>query len=283
MIEPKIIFEDSSLLVLDKPAGLAVHGFPGNTEPTLADWLLEKYPDIESVGEPESLRPTPYALLPVSRCGLVHRLDRETSGVIVVAKTLEAYLSLKQQFSSGSAEEGYEGRPRKTYQALVYGLMKDDQGEIHRSIGRSRVNPKLRIVGAKASGTSRDALTYYKVLERFNLLGKVESFEQEERRKKKEGVSDFTFLECYPRTGRTHQVRVHLGSIGRPVVCDKLYAPGKPCLPGLTRHALHAASIDIMLPTGERKVFSAPLPIDMAGVLENLHKASFEQSTKHEI
>ena len=199
----------------------------------------------------------------VPRPGLVHRLDKDTSGVLLVAKTQEMYIFLKRQFSSGSTELGYDKRPKKVYQALVYGLVKDDQGVINRPIGRSTHNPKLRIVGKKASSNLRDALTYYKVLERFN------SSKAEGLNLSSEG---FTFLEAYPKTGRTHQVRVHLGSIGKPVVCDALYAPGKVCPLDLGRQALHAYSIELMMPGGERKRFEAPLPADMVRALEELRK-----------
>ncbi len=278
MKQPAIIFEDDGLLVLNKPAGLLMHTHPGSTEKTLVDWLLKKYPSIKNVGEPVSASSTTYNLQPTTlRSGIVHRLDKDTSGVLLVAKTQEMYLFLKRQFSSGDAEVGYDKRPKKVYQALVYGSVKDDQGMINRPIGRSRTNPKLRMVGKKATGNVREALTYYKVLERFTLPAVLEA-----RLPNASGSlasrtpgDSFTFLEAYPKTGRTHQVRVHLGSMGKPVLCDALYAPGKVCPLGLARHALHAASIEIVMPGGERRRFSASLPEDMANALKLL------KSTKH--
>ncbi|OHB24000.1 MAG: hypothetical protein A2542_04035 [Parcubacteria group bacterium RIFOXYD2_FULL_52_8] len=249
--EPGIIYEDVGLLVLNKPAGLLMHAHIGSSESTLVDWLLENYPETKNVGEGVGEGTGKYM-----RAGLVHRLDRETSGVVLVAKTQAAYQVLKGQFSAGSAEQGYDKRPKKVYQAIVYGTVKEEQGMINRPIGRSRGNPKLRTVGAKATGIAREALTYYKVLERFRLTPD----------------ESYTFLEAYPKTGRTHQVRVHLGSLGKPVVCDALYAPGKVCPLGLGRHALHAASIEVVVPGGARKCFAAPLPADMARALEELRK-----------
>lgn len=256
---PIIIFESDALLVLNKPAGLLIHSHPGSTEKTLVDWLLEHYPSMRNVGELESLLPTTDCRLPGnSRCGIVHRLDKDTSGVILVARTQKMYKFLKCQFSAGDPEVGYAKRPKKVYQALVYGIVKDDQGMINRPIGRSRTNPKLRRVGQRASSTLREALTYYKVLERFRLSS----------------VESYTFLEVYPKTGRPHQVRVHLGSIGKPVVCDALYAPGKICpLFGLARQALHAASIEILLPDGQQRKFETPLPTDMKKALAALREA----------
>lgn len=243
--EPVVIYEDGEILVVDKPAGLLMHAHVGTAEPTLVEWLLKNYPKIKNVGETES---------EYVRSGLVHRLDKETSGVVMVAKTQKAYLFLKKQFASGSREEGFKDRPKKVYQALVLGNIKEDQGMIDRPIGRSRTDARRRTVGSKASSALRDAVTYYKVLDRFSCGG-------EEK---------YTFVEAYPKTGRTHQVRVHLGSLGKPVVCDALYAPGKVCPLGLERQALHAFSIELLIPNGEKKRFEAPLPADMKKALEQL-------------
>ncbi|MBI5138258.1 MAG: RluA family pseudouridine synthase [Candidatus Vogelbacteria bacterium] len=244
MLTPKIIFENENVVVLNKPAGLLVHSHIGSIDKTLVDWLIKKYPTIKKVGEPRGEE---------LRSGIVHRLDKDTSGVMIVAKNQPTYAFLKKQFASGDSARGYERRPGKAYRALVYGNVKEDQGIINRPIGRSRNDPRRRVAGPKASSNLREALTYYKVLERFDL-----------------GDERYSYVEAYPKTGRTHQVRVHLTSIGKPVLCDALYAPGKVCPLGLTRHALHAYSLEIELPQLGYKKFEAPVPDDMARALEQL-------------
>lgn len=267
-MQPKIIFENENVLVLNKPAGLLVHSHIGSSDKTLVDWLIKKYPTIKKVGEGvesgiRNLESGIGRIIPDSkfkiqdssplRSGIVHRLDKDTSGVMIVAKNQPTYLYLKKQFASGDSATGYERRPGKSYRALVYGNVKEDQGIINRPIGRSRNDPRRRVAGPKASSNLREALTYYKVLERFDL-----------------GDEKYTYVEAYPKTGRTHQVRVHLTSIGKPVLCDALYAPGKVCPLGLTRHALHAYSLEIELPQMGYKKFEAEIPDDMDRALEQL-------------
>lgn len=231
-VEPEILFENEDLLVLNKPAGLVVHGDQESDEGTLVSWLLQERPTISGVGESEA------------RPGIVHRLDKETSGVIVVAKNNEAYFFLKAQFQGRSIE--------KRYQALVWGIVGEDRGQIDRPIGKGRGDVMVRTVGSGARGVLRQALTYWKTVERFP-LGEV------------------SFLEAYPKTGRTHQIRIHMRSIGHPVLCDRLYAPGKVCpIVGLERHALHAASLTLELRSGDRFTFTAPLPDDMEKALKTL-------------
>ncbi len=240
--EIKVIYEDSYILALNKPAGILVHGDgrsprqgSGQAEHTIADWLLEKYPEIAGVGEP-LITPQGEEIL---RPGIVHRLDRETSGVLVVAKDQETFLHLKEEFKTRQM--------KKTYRAFVYGVMKNDEGVIDRPIGRSRSHPTLWSAeyGAKGSanngGELREAVTEYKVISRG------------------EGV---TYLEAYPKTGRTHQIRVHLKAVGHSVVCDKLYAPNKPSLLDFSRLALHAYSLEVSLPGEGRILLEADLPED---------------------
>ncbi len=235
-MEPYIIFEDDSVLVLNKPTGLLVHNDGKNSDETLADWILKHYPALEQVGEVQlDTRGEPFL-----RPGIVHRLDRDTSGVLVVAKTQEAFFSIKEQFKNRTIQ--------KTYCALVYGAVKKEEGSITAPIGRSRVSGKWTAV--RPGEKTRDALTEYCVRECFN---------------------GYTVLTVTPCTGRTHQIRVHLKSIGHPVVCDSLYASKKLCpVCGLGRLALHAESLLITLPSGESTRFTAPLPEDFTGALEEL-------------
>jgi 23S rRNA pseudouridine1911/1915/1917 synthase len=248
MEEIRIIYEDSDVAVLNKPAGLVVHPAAGFSGRTLVDWLIEKYPDIKNVGE-HGVTPGGGEVL---RSGIVHRLDKDTSGVMIVAKNQKTHAFLKEQFQKREV--------RKTYQALVYGSFKETHGEIATPIGRSASDPRLRVASRSARGVLRDALTAYKVLQSFK---------------------GYTLIEAYPKTGRMHQIRVHFKSIGHPVVCDAQYAPGRPCPPVPNRYVragpppahrqlLHASSLEVMLPAGGRTKFEADLPDDFRRTLENL-------------
>lgn len=229
------IYEDADVLVIDKPAGYLSHPDEKSSGTSVSEWFEKKYPGSHEVGD-------------AGRPGIVHRLDKDTSGVMILAKTPEAYLWLKEQFESRESE--------KTYLAISHGILRDDHGMIDRPIGRSTHDARLRRTGRDADGKQREALTYYKVLERFNTGG---------------GQNDgYTFFEVHPKTGRTHQVRVHLKSIGKPILCDALYAPGKHCLPEMGRQALHASVLELVLPQGLRKRFEAPLPDDFMQTLEKL-------------
>jgi len=232
-----VVYEDDYVLVVNKPAGLVVHGDGRTEEETLVDWLLQHYPDIAGVGEPW-LRGDG---TDISRPGIVHRLDRETSGVLVVAKTQESFKNLKKQFQ--------ERTVRKIYRAFVYGRFKDETGSIDRPIGKSRRDFRLWSAQRGARGELRQAITEYEVLTPGN---------------------DATYVEVYPKTGRTHQIRAHLKAIHHPVVCDKLYAPKHACLYGFTRLALHALSITFLLESGTSITAAAPLPKDFTDALEFL-------------
>ena len=177
------------------------------------------------------------------RPGIVHRLDKDTSGVMLLAKTHESFSYLKDQFEHRDIQ--------KTYLAITYGVVKDEQGMIDRPIGRSSHDARLRRTGNDADGKQRNAVTYYKVLEHFR---------------------DHTYLEVHPKTGRTHQVRVHLKSIGKPILCDMLYAPGKVCMPEMGRQALHAHVLELVTSNGVKKHFESPLPDDFKRTLEKLRK-----------
>jgi 23S rRNA pseudouridine1911/1915/1917 synthase len=210
-----ILYEDADVVAVDKPAGLITHSDGRTEEPTAEEWFNEKYPN--------------------SGGGYVHRLDRDTSGVLVFAKNLAAYEFLRKAFHDREA--------KKTYLALVYGTPKNKKGVIDFDIGRSRSDFRLRSAQPKAKGKLREALTRYEV------VGEGEGC---------------ALLKVEPETGRTHQIRVHLKAIHHPVVGDALYAPkGKPML-GITRLALHAAELDLPLPGGQRAHIMAPIPADLA-------------------
>ena len=236
MTNLEIIFETESVLVINKPAGLLVHADKQSTDWTVVDWLLDYYPQSQGVGEEERL---PDGSL-LERSGIVHRLDRETSGVMILAKTQAAYQLLKAEF--------HERRAYKEYRAFVYGFMAEKRGVIDRPIGRSRRDPRRRSAQRGATGNCRPAITDWELLK--------QGFDgtQAER---------FAYLKLVPKTGRTHQLRAHLKAIDRPIVGDGLYAPASLRAGNnlsINRLALHAYRLEIMLPDSEPKSFVAPLP-----------------------
>ena len=239
-----ILYEDEYVLALDKPSGLLVHPVkeagashragPDGKKPelVLTDWLLENYPGLKEVGETQTLQSGKV----IKRPGIIHRLDKETSGVILIAKTQEAHQFLKEQFQNRKTE--------KIYNVMVWDTFSEDklEGVIDKPIGRNKLGKWS--AQDNIEGKTREAVTEYKV------LGQNKKF---------------AYLEVRPKTGRTHQIRVHLKSISHPVVCDKLYAPKKNCdgsdaCLGFNHLALHALSIKIQLPNGIHIKIESPLP-----------------------
>ena len=233
-----ILYEDDDVLVVNKPSGLVVHSDGKTKEPTLTDWILENYPDVRGVGEPTKLSDGTM----IDRPGIVHRLDRETSGVLLVAKNQKAFEFLKKQFQEREME--------KTYRAFVYGEMKNDSGVIDRPIARSTGDFRKWTAERGRRGEEREAVTEYRVLARYN---------------------GFSFLDVHPKTGRTHQIRVHLKAISHPVVCDKLYASKKECALGFSRLALHAFSLKFNTPSDKTVIVEAPYPDDFKEAVENFN------------
>ncbi|MDO8590563.1 MAG: RluA family pseudouridine synthase [bacterium] len=256
-----ILYEDRNVLVVNKPAGIVVHADGRTDEPTLVDWILKHYPKIRGVGEPiQDSRPHDAVgqarfmnqeSMAFSRSGIVHRIDRETSGVLAVAKNQKTFLSLKKQFQDREVE--------KSYRAFVYGEMKGDEGTINRPIARSRKDFRLWSAQRGGRGQEREAITEYKVLARSNPF-QSDSFGLARHK-------GFSFLEINPKTGRTHQIRVHLKAINHPVVCDKLYAPKRDCAMGFKRLALHAFFISFTLPSDKRIKVEAPYPSDFVSAI----------------
>lgn len=243
-MEPEILYEDDAVLVIHKPAGLIVHSDGRTEEPSVAEWALGKYPALKAVGE-SWVSPQGETIL---RPGIVHRLDRGTSGVLILAKTQEAYTYLKAQFQDRTTE--------KRYRALVYGHVAAEEGTVEAEIVRIRsVPPRWGVARSDESRKHREAVTAWRVLER--------SVDPETSEK-------VSYVEALPKTGRTHQLRVHFKHLGYPIICDSLYAKGRPCLLGFARPALHAFSLTIDLPNGERRTFEAPLPEDFVGALARL-------------
>jgi 23S rRNA pseudouridine1911/1915/1917 synthase len=220
-----VLHEDAEVIVVDKPAGLVVHPGAGHSGSTLVHGLLARYPELAGVGE--SQRP-----------GLVHRLDRGTSGLMVVARTEDAYHELVRQLSSHSVE--------RVYTALVWGRLRHSQGVIDAPIGRSRRDPLRMTVAVDG----RESRTHYHVDRTFS------------------EPADLALLTCELETGRTHQIRVHLSSIGHPVVGDDLYGGSRPQRLAAPRPFLHARALRFVHPsTAEPVDFHSPLPSDLEALL----------------
>jgi len=217
----KIVYEDKELLVVDKPAGMVVHPAPGNYNGTLVNALLYHCKDLSGIGG-------------VAKPGVVHRIDKDTSGLLLVAKTDKAHIALAKQFKDKTI--------RRVYIAIVKGRVELDTGSVDLPIGR---NPKDRLKMAINFEDSKDAITTYKVLERFK---------------------DATMLRLVLGTGRTHQIRVHMLHIGHPIVGDEKY--GYKDIIG--RQALHAKTIGFIHPkTGKYMEFSSELPEDMLKLIKD--------------
>jgi 23S rRNA pseudouridine1911/1915/1917 synthase len=234
-----IIYEDDAVLVINKPAGIAVHEDGHTDGPFLTDWVRAHKPELVGVGETMSLQNGTV----IDRPGVVHRLDRDTSGVLVLAKTQSAFEFLKEQFQNHNME--------KQYLAFVWGEMRDLVGTVDKPIGRSRNDFRRWATGHIAGGKMRTATT------RWTKLGRAQGC---------------TYLSVEPKTGRTHQIRVHMHAIGHPVVGDTRYAPQKGTALGFARLALHAQSLALTHPNGSRMAFEAPLPDDFVSAIALLQK-----------
>jgi len=232
---PTILFEDEFLLAINKPAGLVVHADGRTIEPTLVDWVKEYYPMLEMIGGLHTLDSARY----VPRWGIVHRLDRETSGVILIAKDAQTFLDLQRQF--------LERKIVKTYHAITWGVFEQKEGMINFPIGRSRSDFREWTIAPNARGTLRPAQTFYRILSEHD---------------------GYSFAELNPKTGRTHQLRVHLKAIGHPIVSDNRYAPEKGTALGFTRLALHAQKIKFQY-QGKEKEIIAPYPEDFASAVRD--------------
>lgn len=235
------IFENEEVLVINKPAGLVVHGDGRTEEDSVASWVLEQYPNMKNVGE---MWENPQGES-IPRPGIVHRLDRDTSGVMILAKTQSEFLRLKELFQ--------ERLIKKTYKAFVYDAMKEKKGEIDRPIGKSKSDFRRWSAQPGSRGVQREAFTAWELLSSIEMKGEK-----------------YSYLELRPTTGRTHQLRVHLKAIHHPIVCDSLYAPKRSCGLGFSRLALHAHTLSYETPEGERKNFEAPLPKDFETALSFL-------------
>ena len=243
IIEPEIIFEDENYLIINKPIGLLVHPTEKNETNTLVDWLLKKYPSMEKVGEQKY------------RIGIIHRLDRDVSGVMIVAKTNDAFFHLKDQFKRRQV--------KKEYWALAYGQFGQDEGEIDLPIGRNKDGQFVahpRLGKEKFADSDKIAKTRYHVIER---------------------IKNYTLLKINILTGRTHQIRAHLFAIGHPILGDKIYKPKRKIFiffqrkirvvdPG--RLFLHSEKIGFYDLNNQWREFESPLPEQLKNYLYEIKK-----------
>ena len=230
----KIIYEDDDVIVIDKPAGVLAQKASSSSSPAVSDFLVKRFPEIKKVGEDEQ------------RYGIVHRLDKNTSGVMIVAKNNQSFEFLKEQFKNRKTQ--------KTYTTLVYGNVESKEGIINLKIGRSKTNPLIQTVidSKKKEGIkSREAVTHYKTLKSFK---------------------NYTLLEASPKTGRMHQIRVHLKALGYPVAGDKkyFYKKYRNLKPKLERQFLHASELKIRLLDGKINTFESKLPKDLKNFLDKI-------------
>jgi 23S rRNA pseudouridine1911/1915/1917 synthase len=247
-MEIKIIAETPEYVVIDKPAGIPAHGDGRKERYTVADWVAEKYPDVLGVGDDARVEVSGEVII-VPRPGIVHRLDADTSGVMIVAKTPDMYRHLKQQF--------HDRLVTKSYTAVVHGQFRQMRGTINAAIGDARGGVQVKAVGARARGELREAITTFRVVKACR-----DQFDR-----------SMSIIECVPKTGRTHQIRVHMKYDGHPLVSDSLYCP-RPLLQDdaklIGRLALHAGRLTFADNKGVSHTFEAPMPPDMVELVKSL-------------
>ncbi len=236
----EILYEDKNLLAVNKPAGLLVHPIVGKkNEHTLTEWLLENYPEVKKVGDDPEHRP-----------GIVHRLDKDTSGIILVPRNQKTFEYLKNLFQTHQI--------KKTYAAIVWGKMQPASGIIKKPIGIKSGTLK-RTSDVRRAKMVKTATTIYRTISRLKWQN-----------------HDLTFLEVSPKTGRTHQIRIHLASTNHPIVGDRLYGGRRPTPSWVKRQFLHARSIEFNLPNGKLLKLNAELPKDLN--LEKFEPADSDSS-----
>ncbi len=231
---PSILYDSPDFVVINKPSGLLTHPRNKNDErPSVLSWFLEKYPEAKNVGED------------LTRPGIVHRIDKETSGLLLLVKNQEAFIYYKHLF--------HDRLISKKYIALVYGTVKQDQGMIDAPLFKFGTRQSTR-PAKDGKSLERAAITEYRVLGRYTLHD-----------------SRYTLLEVSPKTGRTHQIRIHLRSIGHPIVCDPIYAEkSRTCPSALGRLFLHAQQLSFTTQQGQAMTLEAEMPDELQSFLKGL-------------
>lgn len=249
---PFVLFENDDFLIINKPAGLVVHSDGKTEEPSVVDWILEYFPDIQGVGENMFINHRGQTI-ELNRPGIVHRIDRDTSGLLMIAKTQSSFNYLKELFKNKQIE--------KKYIALVYGHIKNNEGIINQPIGRHTQDFRMKMAGHRARGELREAVTEYRVLGRYI----------DKHHKDKQGQYEkYSLVECSPQTGRTHQIRVHMKWLNSPIVADSLYQGKRKHHLSLTRMALHAHTLSFLNESGKQIVVHSELASDIEKVLNSL-------------
>jgi len=241
----KIVYEDDNVIAVNKPIGLLVHGDGKSEDKTLVDWILENYPELKNVGEPMLMNTGDEMFRP----GIVHRLDKDTSGILLIARTQESFLNLKEQFQNREIQ--------KNYRTFVYGDVKYDRKVIDTPIGRSKTNFKRWATNREIRGKAREATTEYQTIIR---------------------TEEFSYLDVFPKTGRTHQIRVHMKYDNHPILADHLYAGNNFDREDseknlfFTTQALHAYKIKFKLLDGKEIELTADLPEEFKKAEDILNK-----------
>lgn len=237
----EIIYQDENFIIVNKPAGLQVHPSDTEKENTLVNGLVVEFPEIKNIHDPSTSSGQVGSEDSWMRPGIVHRLDKDTSGVMVVARNEKTFTELKRKFADREIQ--------KNYVAVVYGHLEKEKGVVDEPIARAASFKKQKIARGRTKGTARPAVTEYRLLKRY---------------------ADFDFVEALPKTGRMHQIRVHLASMGNSIVGDAKYKRRNLVKPaGITRQLLHAQKLEFEL-WGKKYQFEAPLPGDFAGFLQSL-------------
>jgi len=239
-----ILTQTPNYIVINKPAGISVHASGQREEYTIADWVLEQFPQTKDVGEP--LKISDGTL--IARHGIVHRLDKDTSGTLLIALTQEGYEFLKSQFKNREI--------KKVYRAFLYGNLKEEHMTVQEPIGKHKKDFRKRTTARNSRGELKPAITFFRILKRAKV-----------------GNEPLMFIEAQPKTGRTHQIRVHTKYIQHPIVSDPLYARTKPKLLGFERLALHAYSLEFKDFGGFTQKIEAEFPLDFKRALDIFDQA----------
>lgn len=234
----QIIHEDKNFIIINKPAGLITHSDGRKKEEidSVASQVLGLYPETKDVGEKDDK---------FERYGIVHRLDVDTSGVMIIARNQDFYTYIKEQFKNHKIE--------KEYRAIVHGHFKSVKGCIQDPIGRSQSDFRKYVCGRFARGELREAITFFEVLKEFDKQGEK-----------------YAYISVKPKTGRTHQIRVHMKHINHGIVADSLYMPNHKNNIGLSRQALHAYKLTFKDSEGVERVFEAELAPDMLDLIKQI-------------
>jgi 23S rRNA pseudouridine1911/1915/1917 synthase len=235
----QIITQTPDFIVINKPAGISVHASGQREEYTIADWVLEHFPQTKDVGESITISNG----TKIARHGIVHRLDKDTSGALLIALTQTGYEFFKKQFKNREI--------KKSYNSFLYGNLKNDHITIQEPIGKHKKDFRKRTTARNSRGELKPAVTFFRIIKRAKL-----------------GLDPVMFVEAQPKTGRTHQIRVHAKYMQHPVVADTLYARTKPKLLGFERLALHASSLEFKDAKGFTQKIEAEFPADFKRALE---------------